>query len=47
MSKQVTKPTKSDKANVFIVLGFDEQRKPRGAKYVNPNLDVLTKPPRR
>jgi hypothetical protein len=43
MSKQVTKPTKTDKANVFVVLGFDEQRKPRGARYLNPNLDILTK----
>jgi hypothetical protein len=49
MSKQVTKLTKTEKINVFIVLGFDDQRKPRGARYVDPNVDVLTKakPPRR
>jgi hypothetical protein len=43
MSKQVTKPTKADKTTMFIVLGFDEQRKPRGARYSNPNADVLIK----
>jgi hypothetical protein len=40
MSKPITKPVK---ATAFIVLGFDDQRKPRGAKYINPNTDVLTK----
>jgi hypothetical protein len=43
MSKQVTKPIKTEKINVFIVLGFDDQRKPRGARYVDPNVDLLTK----
>jgi hypothetical protein len=43
MSKQVTKSTKTEKTAVFIVLGFDDQRKPRGARYVDPNVDVLTK----
>jgi len=43
MPKQATKPTKTEKTSVFIVLGFDDQRKPRGARYVDPNVDVLTK----
>jgi hypothetical protein len=28
---------------VFIALGFDEHHKPRGAKFTNPNVDVLVK----
>ena len=43
MPKQPSKPTKTDKITVFIALGFDDQHKPRGARYVDPNVDVLTK----
>lgn len=43
MSKQVTKPTKTANTTVFIVLGFDDQHKPRGARYPNPNADLLIK----
>jgi hypothetical protein len=41
----MTKPTKANKSGpkVFIVLGFDEQRKPRGARFADPNVDILTK----
>jgi len=43
MSKQVTKSTKTEKTAVFIVLGFDDQRKPRGARYVEaPAIAVAT-----
>ena len=42
MTKQATKPTKPT-SRVFVMLGFDEQRKPRGARFVDPNLDLLIK----
>jgi hypothetical protein len=41
----MTKATKaaSTETTVFIALGFDEHRKPQGAKFTNPNVDVLVK----
>jgi hypothetical protein len=40
--KLAPQPTKAA-GQVFIVLGFDDQHKPCGARYVNPNVDVLVK----
>ena len=42
MSKQGSKPTQATR-QVFVALGFDEERKPRGARFIDPNVDVLTK----
>ena len=41
----MTKSIKATKSGpkIFIVLGFDENRKPRGAKFTDPTLDILIK----
>jgi hypothetical protein len=44
-TKSSPKPPTAGRHNgaVLIVLGFDEQQKPRGARFENTNLDLVTK----
>src|SRR5437899_6657954 len=43
MTKTSTKTSADSAASVLIVLGFDEQQKPRGARFVVAKPDLVAK----
>jgi hypothetical protein len=43
MTKRKSKSTKSTASPTLIVLGFDDQQKPRGARFVDAKPDLVTK----